>query len=267
MSRSTQAAVTVVIPCHASSRTITAAIESVAGQILTPHEVIAVDDASPDDTLKRLEAIADRHWPFTFRIAAIPHNVGPGAARNAGWSLASTDSRYVAFLDADDRWHPCKVATQATWLDGHAEFAWCAHRCGVMSTDRPAPTVRCPDPAYRCLSPRGLLLRNTVATPSVMVRRNVPVRFRNDWLRCEDLMLWLDWLDYGLRGAMLESFLAELGRRPGTPGGLTGDRRAMYYAECRIFDTLFHEASITAFEHACWRSYARARLLWRMRGL
>ena len=47
--------VSVIIAVKNGAQTITAALESVTGQTLTPVEIIVVDDCSTDDTLEILK--------------------------------------------------------------------------------------------------------------------------------------------------------------------------------------------------------------------
>jgi glycosyltransferase involved in cell wall biosynthesis len=73
-------------------------------------ELIVVDDGSTDDTLARLTRVNDHR----LRVEALP-KVGVGAARNRGLELAT--GKYVAFLDADDRWCPTKLQRQIAMLE------------------------------------------------------------------------------------------------------------------------------------------------------
>jgi hypothetical protein len=108
------------------------------------------------------------------------------------------------------------------------------------------------------------LLRNAVATPAVIARRGLPGRFRQGWRHCEDLMLWLDWLDDGHEGFMLEETMVCLGRRPSTPGGCTGDLEAMHRGEQRVLRTLASERRMGPCMAWLWASYSRIRYLLRL---
>ena len=60
-----KAPVSVIIPCFKCAETIERAIDSIAKQTLIPHEVILVNDASPDNTidiLKKLQNIYGKEW-------------------------------------------------------------------------------------------------------------------------------------------------------------------------------------------------------------
>src|SRR2546427_9146273 len=104
------APVSVLIPSYCCADTVARAVESAVEQTLTPAEIIMVDDASPDGG-KTYCALKDLQQRFSrrtaIRIIRLERNGGPGAARNRAWEVASQP--YVAFLDADDAWHPRKL--------------------------------------------------------------------------------------------------------------------------------------------------------------
>lgn len=251
--------VSVIVPCHDGEATVERALESIANQTQPPAEAIVVNDASSDGTACVLRRLMERRWPFAFTVITLPINRGPGEARNAGWSSINPATVYVAFLDADDIWLPRKLERQIEWMEKNPDVAWTAHRCSILGSER----MRAPDdaspPKVAAITRRRLLTRNSVATPTVVARASVRRRFREGWPHCEDLMLWLDWLDEGARGAMLCLPLASLGRVPGTAGGSTGDLAAMYRGEQRVLGTLATEGRISGFEAAAWRGYAWLR--------
>ena len=77
-------------------------------------------------------------------------------------------------------------------------------------------------------------------------------------------MLWIDWIDAGYAGAMIDEELAALGRPPRTPGGSTGNLRAMYDGERKVVQTLVAERRMPLFCAAAWRCYAWARYIRRV---
>lgn len=259
--RVTQPVVYVVMPCHDSMQTVGRAIESIARQTLRPRAVVAVDDASRDDTPSAVTAAAAQ-CGLDLHLVRLPSNAGPATARNAGWQLTPGSADYVAFLDADDWWHEEKLARQVDWMCRHRACAWSAHRVGwndhrVLGCDGSSAQDGTP------LTRNRVLARNPVATPSVMIRRDVALRFRDGWRHCEDVMAWVDLLDGGYRGDLLQAELAFLGRRPTSPGGLTGQLAAMHAGERRVIDTLRREARLTAAEAAAWTVFNEAKYVWR----
>lgn len=98
--------VCVIVAAFNASSTICAAVDSALAQERVAVEVIAVDDASTDGTLRQLEnvAAADRR----LKVLSNTRNAGPAAARNR--ALEATRARYVTVLDSDDRMEPGRLA-------------------------------------------------------------------------------------------------------------------------------------------------------------
>lgn len=103
---------TVVIPLYNKAATVKRAIESVLAQTLPPAEILVVNDGSTDGGDKIARAIADPR----LRVIDQP-NGGVSRARNAGLRAASRP--FVAFLDADDYWHPGFLARMAELIEQH----------------------------------------------------------------------------------------------------------------------------------------------------
>ena len=99
-----QPLVTVVIPNYNCARFLPAALDTVLAQTYPNVEVIVVDDGSKDDSIEVLK-------PYEPRIRVIRQkNQGVSAARNQG--IEASRGELVAFLDADDEWHPEKLEKQ-----------------------------------------------------------------------------------------------------------------------------------------------------------
>lgn len=108
--------VSVVIPLYQTERFIAEALGSVLGQTFPNYEVIVVDDGSGDAG----PAIARGFDDPRVRVVT-QANRGLAGARNTG--IAEARGRYVALLDADDRWAPDKLARHVAQLDADLTIA------------------------------------------------------------------------------------------------------------------------------------------------
>jgi glycosyltransferase involved in cell wall biosynthesis len=115
--------VSVIIPAYNAMTYLPATMESLLQQTFTDFEVLVIDDGSSDNTAAWVTQIRSR------RVQLISQpNQGMCAARNQGIALAQGE--YIAFLDADDLWHPTKLAKQVSCLDDRPEvglvYTWTA---------------------------------------------------------------------------------------------------------------------------------------------
>lgn len=100
--------VSVLMPFHGACPTLCSSVSSVLAQSFQEWELILVDDGGHDQAapLAQVFANSDRR----IRYVQTQGGQGAAAARNHGLELAK--GRYIAFLDADDRWHPSKLEQQ-----------------------------------------------------------------------------------------------------------------------------------------------------------
>ena len=171
--------------------TIERAVESVINQTLTPKEILLVEDCS-DDAGITLAALYHTQQNFqgkvSIRVIPLKQNGGPGSARNAGWAVAQ--GTYVAFLDADDTWHPKKLEFQYRWMQMHPEVALTGHGTMRLETNE-MPDIPIVQPRSYPVSALKLLLSNQFPARSVMIRNDIPLRFSQGKRYAEDYLLWL----------------------------------------------------------------------------
>lgn len=74
-------------------------LDSLVKQTISDYEIIAVDDASTDDSLSVLNKYANR-YANKFKVIALPENRKQGGAKNAG--LEQACGEFVGFVDSDD---------------------------------------------------------------------------------------------------------------------------------------------------------------------
>ena len=96
------ALISVVMPCYNAAPYVDESINSVLQQNYPHVELIIVDDGSTDSSNAIIGYLAIGN-PGRMTVLHEP-NSGPYTARNQG--LAHARGNFVAFLDADDTWHP-----------------------------------------------------------------------------------------------------------------------------------------------------------------
>lgn len=104
--------VSVIMPVYNSETTVEQAVASVQAQVFTAWELILIEDGSQDSSARICAALAAADPRI--RLLRQPCNTGAAAARNAG--LAAAQGRYIAFLDADDRWLEEKLQRQIPYM-------------------------------------------------------------------------------------------------------------------------------------------------------
>jgi glycosyltransferase involved in cell wall biosynthesis len=210
--------------------------------MVRPAEVLLVDDGSGDGTLEQLHHVAHAYPPGWVKVIAMPRNGGPSAARNRGWESASQP--WVAFLDADDSWHPQKLKLQMEALAEDPQIALIAHDMNVQPRSAPSPALKYPL-KVRVFPRHLLMLRSPFPTASIILRRDLPFRFDETRWRAEDFMLWAQILLSGYRCAKLNQVLASWHKPPFGAGGLSGDLSAMYEAAMDVRKTLHQQGLLS----------------------
>lgn len=202
--------VSVVIPCYRGATTLGRAVASVLAQTRPPAEVIVVDDASDDATPQVIAAL-----PPAIKKIALFGNRGAGSARNAGWKEATQE--FVAFLDADDAWHPKKLELQTAWMQARPGIALTGHGYAFQPQE-----VSGIQNSFRVL-PVAMLVSNQFSTPCVMLRRAIPQRFAEGKRYSEDYLLWLEIMLSGGEAWYLDAPLATLFKPAYGAGGLSAN--------------------------------------------
>lgn len=191
----------IVIPAFNAEETLEETLDSVLAQRGVELEVIVVDDGSEDSTAEMARGFGSR-----VRVVQQP-NRGIGAARNRG--IAESRGQFIAFVDADDLWHPDKVRLQVERLGAPLRCHDCpSDSCqgglcytGVKLIDVRGQPLTISIPWARPGSrPEGWIYRNllfegnTITTSSVLVCRRLIGQagdFSTDRTVSEDYDMWL----------------------------------------------------------------------------
>jgi glycosyltransferase involved in cell wall biosynthesis len=251
--------VSVVMPCYRAANTVAAAVRSVREQTAPPLELIAVDDASDDETLQVLTQL-QKSSPW-LEVIRQPVNKGAASARNAGWARARGD--LIAFLDADDTWHPRKLELQYAFMAAHPEIALCGHRSSGAERGEGFAEAAAP-PRVTYPSPASFLLRNPFITPSVMLRRSVPQRFLEGRRHMEDHLLWTSIVLSGGRAAILEADLARVHKASYGEGGLSANLWEMEKGELDNYRQLHRAGFVSTPALLGWQAFSLLKFIKRL---
>lgn len=98
----------IIIPAYNAAATIEATLNAVLSQTVPPAEILVFDDGSTDDTMRLLKAYQPRIKVF--------HQPNQGVAHARNFLCAQARGDVLAFLDADDLWHPRYLEVQCQLL-------------------------------------------------------------------------------------------------------------------------------------------------------
>lgn len=171
--------VAAIIPAYNAAQHVRRTIESVMAQTVPLAEIIVVDDGSSDDT-----ADIVRSFPPPVRLIQKP-NGGPASARNLG--ARATTATWLAFIDADDKWLPTKIAAQLAVVQRAEPSDIALVHCLPDHRDEAVPDE---------LTFDHLWDRNWIINSSVLMRRDVFEEIggfdeARDLISVEDYNLWL----------------------------------------------------------------------------
>lgn len=209
--------VSIITPSYNCEKYIEKTIASVQKQTYSNWEMIIVDDYSSDDTRSIIERIAEKD--DRIRILYQQENLGAAKARNL--ALSHIEGRFVAYLDADDLWHPQKLEKQVLFMLEHRYGFTCASYEVIADDGRSLNKfIRMPVK----LDYIGFLTNNILQTVGIMVDT---VYVKKDYLimpdmrRRQDAATWLQILKSGVDCYGIDEILA-LYRR--TEGSLSSNK-------------------------------------------
>lgn len=203
-----QPLVSVIMPCYNMERFIADTITSVRQQTFPHWELIIVDDTSTDGTADVVKSFSQQDQRVRFLVQ--PKHTGIANTRNQCLGLAK--GRFLAFLDADDRWHPEKLEHQLAFMQAKdIGFSYTSYDC-IDEEGKPLHKVI---EAESDLSYKAYL-RNTIIGCSTVMLDSEKVGSVNvpDFRTSEDTATWLDILKKGfLAYALPESLTSYRIRR------------------------------------------------------
>lgn len=219
-------------------------LDSILGQSFRCFEFIIVDDASTDRTRQILEEYAVRD--SRIRLLLKDRNEGLAVARND--AITVSQGKYIAFLDADDLFHPdmLKLAFEAAEEAGAEMVLWdyvvfwdkseiasrqsqASELARISASDKFSLLDR-PAFAWTRLVLLDVIKRSGISFPEGLTYQDVPVHWR--------LVTQLD------RIILLPQRLAYYRQRPGATTAGKGIKRADYFTVLDQVEAGLREAGL-----------------------
>lgn len=176
--------ISVIIPAYNNVSTLARAIDSVLAQSYSVDEIIVVDDGSADASSEvakmysEVDLLRQKH-------------MGLSSARNNGVMMAANE--WIAFLDANDTWHPKKLAFQVAHHKKNREVKFIYTDEMWIKDGREIPI---PKKYHKpeTISFKAAVSSCNIASSSVLMQKKLFDRldgFDESLEACEDYDLWL----------------------------------------------------------------------------
>ncbi len=197
--------ISIIVPVYNAEKFIRETIQSVLDQTYTDFELLLVDDCSRDKSAEVIESFEDE------RVILLrqEQNAGAYAARNRG--LKEAKGRYIAFLDSDDCWEPCKLEHEMAFMEREsAGFVFTGYEFADENCVGTGKVVRVP----RTINFKQALSNTTIFTSTVLIdREKIPDELiEMPHIASEDTATWWRILKAGHVGYGLDENLVRYRR-------------------------------------------------------
>jgi teichuronic acid biosynthesis glycosyltransferase TuaG len=182
--------VTIIIPYKNNLKYLFDALNSVFGQTYKRFKIIIVyDDEEKSDYFKIKDFLNTKDKKKTsVKIIVNKNNLGAGYSRNVG--IKSSNTKYIAFLDSDDRWAKNKLKLQIEFMEknnilfSHTSYEIINNKNKIISSRFAKKEIKFQDLITSCdiglstvILNLGLLNKNKLLFPRIKTK--------------EDYVLWL----------------------------------------------------------------------------
>jgi glycosyltransferase involved in cell wall biosynthesis len=160
--------ISVILPVHNAGKYLVEALESLRYQTYPHFEVIAIDDASADNSYKILKNYAK--LDSRFHVARNKTNLK--IARTLNFGLTKAKGQYIARMDADDISLPNRFQKQLRFLIAHPGVVVVGAQCLTIDTNSHL-TGKKLFPTNHIAINDLMYTSNPLQHPSVMINRSL----------------------------------------------------------------------------------------------
>ena len=173
--------VSIIISTYNEEKYILKSINSILNQSYKNIEIIIVDDASTDKTVKLIQNINSD------KIKLYVNNTNKKLAHNLNFAISKSNGKYVARMDADDISRKDRIKNQVDYLEKHKDIDIVSSFAKTFGDSKITKKSPCSHEGIKAT----LLFTNPICHPTVMFRRS-SIDFTYDE-RCaagQDYELW-----------------------------------------------------------------------------
>jgi glycosyltransferase involved in cell wall biosynthesis len=110
--KTNQPLISIIMPVYNPGQFLLPALESIINQTHSNWELIAVDDASTDNSYQILKNYAQKDK----RIQVFRNKVNSGVSKTANFALQKAQGQFIARMDSDDVMYPSRLEKQVKFL-------------------------------------------------------------------------------------------------------------------------------------------------------
>lgn len=184
--------VSVIMPCYNVASFVIETIHSVQAQTYPNWELVIVDDDSTDITVELVRDLCQADQRIRLKVKE-KHS---GIADSRNQCLKMAQGQYIAFLDADDRWHPDKLERQLRFMQERGiGFSYSSYDC-INEVSEPLNKIvhAGKDLDYEAYLHNTLIGCSTVMLNTEIVGEVIVPNFRTS----EDTATWLKLMKKGI---------------------------------------------------------------------
>lgn len=237
--------ISVIMPCYNMEKFIASSIQSVCNQTFNDWELLIVDDASNDKTAD----VIGRFLDLDNRIHFGKKQTHTGIAATRNQAIGMAKGQYLAFLDADDVWHPDKLEKQLAFMKNqNIGFCYSAYDWIDEEENELEKTIQ----TSGDLSYNDYLHNTIIGCSTVMVDTNITGQIIvPDFRTSEDTATWLNILKKGFKAYALSEVLVSYRIRKKSASS------NKIKAACDLWKVYRQQEKLPFFKAAeCFSSYA-----------
>jgi glycosyltransferase involved in cell wall biosynthesis len=180
-------------------------LESIANQVYKNIEVILINDASKDNTLKIYKDFS-RNFKNVF-IINNKKNKERCESRNIG--IRASKGKYIAIVDDDDILLPERISKTVKFLEENPDFYLISSRASMSDIEGKKLGLSYGGRNLVTLRPKILLNKNVVVHSSITFRNTKEYWYRHEMSSAEDYDLYLQILSDSKKIGILPDILVE----------------------------------------------------------